>query len=211
VTRDDYAKQGKQFISDLRDTVGKKVADNEQGIRGGLGKAARWVDQKTGGKYSEQIGRAEAKAGEGLGRVARQGGGPQTGDPQAPGAQAGAGTEPVTPPSGTPSPTGGPGGPGGPGGYGPPPGGPQASGGHGPPGAGAAGGYGDRGGPGVPGDPAEPAGGAPGVGTTDDVTGPVGPPTGGRAGEPEDRPTRPTRPTAPPRDDAADWPRPPQS
>ena len=193
MTRDDYAKQGKQFISDLRDTVGKKVADNEQGIRGGLGKAARWVDQKTGGKYSEQIGRVEAKAGEGLGRVARQGGGaPRTGDPQAPGAQAGPGTEPVTPPSGTPAP-GGPGGPGAPGtpgapaGYSAPgsPGGPQA--------AGARGTV------------------ARGAGATDDVTGPVGPPTGGRAGEPEDRPTRPTRPTAPPRDDAADWPRPPQS
>ena len=97
MSRDDYVQQGKQFANDLRDTASKKVADNEESILGAVGKAARWVDQKTGGKYADRIGKAEAKVGEGVGRVAKQG----TGEPKAPGAAAGDGTEPVTPPSGT--------------------------------------------------------------------------------------------------------------
>ncbi|GLZ46446.1 hypothetical protein Acsp06_26310 [Actinomycetospora sp. NBRC 106375] len=105
MSRDDYAQQGKQFVNDLRDTVSKKVSDNEDSILGSIGKAARWVDEKTGGKYSEQIGKAEAKVGEGVGWVGKQG----TGEPQAPGAAAGdptagadATTGPVGPPTTTP-------------------------------------------------------------------------------------------------------------
>ena len=100
MSRDDFAQQGRQFAADLRDTVGKKVSDNEGTIRETLGRAARWVDGRTGGKYSEQIGRAEAKVGEGVGWVAAQGEatppGPTppgpTGTPGAPGAAAGDGT-----------------------------------------------------------------------------------------------------------------------
>lgn len=95
MSRDDYLQQGKQFASDLRDTASKKVAENEQSILGAIGKAARWVDEKTGGKYSEQIGKAEAKAGESVGWAAKQG----TGEPQAPGTAAGDGT----PDTGTPN------------------------------------------------------------------------------------------------------------
>lgn len=106
MSRDDYVQQGKQFANDLRDTASKKVADNEQSILGAIGKAARWVDQKTGGKYSEQIGKAEAKAGEGVGWAAKQG----TGEPQAPGAAAGDGTPGTGPtgagPTGSTGPTG---------------------------------------------------------------------------------------------------------
>lgn len=111
-SRDDWAQQGKQFVSDLRDTVGKKVADNEDTLRGTLGKAARWVDQKTGGKYADSIAKAENTVGEGIGKVAAQGGGPTaTGEPQAPGAQSGPGTDadpvtgPVMPPTGGNPPT----------------------------------------------------------------------------------------------------------
>ncbi|MEJ2886743.1 antitoxin [Actinomycetospora aeridis] len=102
MSRDDYVQQGKQFANDLRDTASKKVAENEDSILGAIGKAARWVDEKTGGKYSEQIGKAEAKAGEGVGWAAKQG----TGEPQAPGAAAGDGTpDATTGPTGT-GPTG---------------------------------------------------------------------------------------------------------
>ena len=114
-SRDDWAQQGKQFVSDLRDTVGKKVADNEDSLRGGLGKAARWIDQKTGGKYADTIGKAETSVGEGIGKVAAQGGTRgATGEPQAPGASVGDPATgpvgppvngPVTPAEGVPSPT----------------------------------------------------------------------------------------------------------
>jgi hypothetical protein len=165
MSRDDYVQQGKQFANDLRDTASKKVADNESSILGAVGKAARWVDEKTGGKYADRIGKAEAKVGEGVGRVAKQG----TGEPKAPGAAAGDGTDPVTPASGTPTgPTG------------PVPGGATPA------------------GPGATAGPGEPA------------TGPVGPPTAGPGTPPATPPSTPDRPTHPPRDDSADWPRPPQ-
>jgi hypothetical protein len=175
MSRDDYVQQGKQFANDLRDTASKKVADNEESILGAVGKAARWVDQKTGGKYADRIGKAEAKVGEGVGRVAKQG----TGEPKAPGAAAGDGTEPVTPPSGTR------------------PAGTQ------PPGSTTPTGTPDATPPHAEGAPAGPGAATTGPGPTEPATGPVGPPTRGA--------TEPTRPTHPPRDDAADWPRPPQS
>ena len=71
--RDEIARQGKQIASDLRDTVSQKVSENEDTIKGTLGKAARWVDEKTGGKYSDHIGKAESKVGDGIGWVASQG------------------------------------------------------------------------------------------------------------------------------------------
>ncbi|MDD7966243.1 antitoxin [Actinomycetospora lemnae] len=211
MSRDDYVQQGKQFANDLRETASKKVADNEQSILGAVGKAARWVDQKTGGKYSEQIGRAEAKVGEGVGWAAKQG----TGEPQAPGAAAGDGTEhgasgtPGTPGTpGTAGPTGTAGTPGSrPSGNQPPgtqtPSAPDA-------------GAGDPTPPHAEGAPAGPGASTAGPGGVGDPpTGPVGPPTSGRSGPPpSDTPTDPGRPTHPPRDPdggAADWPRPPQS
>lgn len=86
--RDELARQGKQMASDLRDTVSQKVSENQDTISGVLGKAARWVDEKTGGKYSDQIGKAQAKVDEGVGWVAGQGA-PASGEPHAPGATAG--------------------------------------------------------------------------------------------------------------------------
>ena len=87
--RDEIARQGKQMASDLRDTVSQKVSENEDTIKGTLGKAARWVDEKTGGKYSDHIGKAEAKVGDGIGWVASQGPStPESGAPGAPGASA---------------------------------------------------------------------------------------------------------------------------
>jgi hypothetical protein len=193
MSRDDYAQQGKQFVNDLRDTVSKKVSDNEETILGTLGKAARWVDEKTGGKYSEQIGKAEAKVGEGVGWVGKQG----TGEPRAPGAAAGDGTEPGTPGpgSGTPG-TGTPGtGTPGTGTPGPRPSGSQA------PGSATPTGTPDTTPPHAEGAPAGPGAAATGPATSEPPTGPVGPPTD---------PTGRERPTHPPRDDAVDWPRPPQ-
>ena len=175
MSRDDYVQQGKQFANDLRDTASKKVADNEESILGAVGKAARWVDEKTGGKYADRIGKAEAKVGEGVGRVAKQG----TGEPKAPGAAAGDGTEPVTPPSGTR------------------PAGTQ------PPGSTTPTGTPDA-------TPPHAEGGARGPRRRDDGPRPDRAPD--RARRPAHRQgTEPTRPTHPPRDDAADWPRPPQS
>lgn len=190
MSRDDYVQQGKQFANDLRDTASKKVADNEGSILGAVGKAARWVDEKTGGKYADQIGKAEAKVGESVGRVAKQG----SGEPQAPGAAAGDGTEPVTPPSGARP-------------AGTQPAGTQPAGtqppGTQPPGSTTPTGTPDATPPHAEGAPAGPGAATTGAGPTEPPTGPVGPPTRGA--------TEPTRPTHPPRDDAADWPRPPQS
>ncbi len=87
--RDEILRQGKQTAADLRDTLSAKVSENEDTIKGTLGKAARWVDEKTGGKYSDQIGKVEGKVGEGIGWVAHQGGPTTTGAPGAPGAAGG--------------------------------------------------------------------------------------------------------------------------
>jgi len=111
--RDEILRQGKQTAADLRDTVSQKVSENEDTIKGTLGKAARWVDQKTGGKYAEHIGKVESKVGEGIGWVAAKGPAtPASGEPGAPGAAAGdpapgtsSGTTPPapgTPPGTTP-------------------------------------------------------------------------------------------------------------
>ena len=106
--RDEILRQGKQTASDLRDTVSAKVSENEDTIKGTLGKAARWVDQKTGGKYAEHIGKVESKVGEGIGWVAAQGPStPTSGAPGAPGAAAGdpapgTGARGSTPPGTTP-------------------------------------------------------------------------------------------------------------
>ncbi len=102
--RDEIIRQGKQTASDLRDTVSAKVSENEDTIKGTVGKAARWVDEKTGGKYSEHIGKVESKVDEGIGWVASQGPStPESGVPGAPGASAadpapGAGAPGSTPP-----------------------------------------------------------------------------------------------------------------
>ena len=88
--RDEIIRQGKQTASDLRDTVSQKVSQNEDTLKGTIGKAARWVDEKTGGKYSDQIGKVESKVGEGIGWVASQGTSTRpSGAPGAPGASAG--------------------------------------------------------------------------------------------------------------------------
>jgi hypothetical protein len=88
--RDEILRQGKQTAADLRDTVSQKVSQNEDTIKGTLGKAARWVDRKTGGKYADQIGKVESKVEEGIGWVASQGPStPTSGAPGAPGAAAG--------------------------------------------------------------------------------------------------------------------------
>jgi hypothetical protein len=106
--RDEILRQGKQTASDLRDTVSAKVSENEDTIKGTLGKAARWVDEKTGGKYAEHIGKVESKVGEGIGWVAAQGPStPTSGAPGAPGAAAGdpapgTGARGSTPPGTTP-------------------------------------------------------------------------------------------------------------
>ncbi|HEY2223567.1 antitoxin [Actinomycetospora sp.] len=111
--RDEITRQGKQIANDLKDTVSSKVSENEGTIKGTLGKAARWVDEKTGGKYSDQIGKAEAKVGDGVGWVASQGSStPESGTPGAPGASAadpapgtgstGPSTPGPTPPGSTP-------------------------------------------------------------------------------------------------------------
>ncbi|MFC5062807.1 antitoxin [Actinomycetospora atypica] len=102
--RDDLARQGKQMASDLRDTVSQKVSENQDTLKSTLGRAARWVDEKTGGKYSGQIDNARSKVDEGIGRVATSSSSrpPASGAPTAPGATAGdpaPGTRPTDPPT----------------------------------------------------------------------------------------------------------------
>lgn len=104
MARDDLTRQGKQMASDLRDTVSQKVSENQDTLKSTLGRAARWVDQKTGGKYSGQIDNARSKVDEGIGRVATSSSSrpPATGEPTAPGAAAGdpaPGARPTDPPT----------------------------------------------------------------------------------------------------------------
>jgi hypothetical protein len=55
---DDIIKQGRQLAGKLRDEAGEQVAQHEQQIKDVLGKAVEFVNDKTGGKYAEQVGKA---------------------------------------------------------------------------------------------------------------------------------------------------------
>ncbi|HTF50573.1 MAG TPA: antitoxin [Pseudonocardia sp.] len=55
---DDIIKQGRELAGKLRDGAGEQVAQHEQQIKGALGKVVNFVNDKTHGKYSEQVSKA---------------------------------------------------------------------------------------------------------------------------------------------------------
>ena len=55
---DDLIKQGRDLAGKLRDGAGEQVAQHEGQIKSVLGKVVAFVNDKTGGKYSDQVGKA---------------------------------------------------------------------------------------------------------------------------------------------------------
>jgi antitoxin protein of toxin-antitoxin system len=55
---DDIIKQGRELAGKLRDGAGEQVAQHEQQIKDALGKVVNFVNDKTGGKYSDQVSKA---------------------------------------------------------------------------------------------------------------------------------------------------------
>ncbi|EME99741.1 antitoxin [Streptomyces mobaraensis NBRC 13819 = DSM 40847] len=81
----------KATIGPMKDKVGGLVQQHGDKIGQGLDKAARMVDAKTDGKYSNQIRTGADKAKEALGRLAETDG-PGSGGPKSEGPGGGAGS-----------------------------------------------------------------------------------------------------------------------
>ncbi|MCC3283616.1 antitoxin [Arthrobacter caoxuetaonis] len=67
---------------ELKDRATELVGENADKIKGGIDHAGNFVDQKTGGKYSDKIDGFQAKASEAVENIDRNQGpgkGPQTG------------------------------------------------------------------------------------------------------------------------------------
>jgi len=102
---DDIIKQGRELAGKLRDGAGEQVAQHEQQIKGALGKVVNFVNDKTGGKYSEQVSKAVGYVEHGVDLLASD---KREGAPgeQAPGSPSAEGQTPpssATPSSATPS------------------------------------------------------------------------------------------------------------
>ena len=63
---------------ELKDKATELVGGNADKIKGGIDHAGKFVDQKTGGKYSDKIGGFQTKASEAVDKVDRKEG-PGTG------------------------------------------------------------------------------------------------------------------------------------
>jgi len=113
---DDLIKQGREIAGKLRDGAGEQVAQHEKQIKSTLGKVVSFVNDKTGGKYADQVGKAVGYVEHGVDLLAA---GNRPGD--APGGTGATGAP------GTPGAAGAPGA-GGPTGAGGAPGSPGASG-----------------------------------------------------------------------------------
>ncbi|MFJ7526285.1 Rv0909 family putative TA system antitoxin [Streptomyces griseus] len=98
----------KAKLGPAKDKVGDLAQQHGGKIEQGLDKAARTVDQKTKGKYSDKIDSGTRKAKEAVDKLGNKDGG-APGTPGAPGAPGASGT-PATP--GTPGAPGAPGTPG---------------------------------------------------------------------------------------------------
>ncbi|MGI5340448.1 antitoxin [Streptomyces sp. CA-181903] len=79
----------KAKIGPVKDKVGDLVQQHGDKIEQGLDKAARVVDSKTDGKYSDQIRTGAGKAKEALGRLAEE---PGSEGPKPEGPKGGAGS-----------------------------------------------------------------------------------------------------------------------
>ncbi|HEY2205993.1 MAG TPA: antitoxin [Pseudonocardia sp.] len=91
---DDIIRQGRELADKLQRGAGEQVAQHEQQIKSTLGKVVDFVNDKTSGKYAEQVGKVAGYVGHGVDTLAAHGRPTDTGAP-APGADA--------PTSGTPA------------------------------------------------------------------------------------------------------------
>jgi hypothetical protein len=113
---DDIIKQGRELAGKLRDGAGEQVAQHEQQIKDALGKVVNFVNDKTGGKYSDQVSKAVGYVEHGVDLLASDKRDDAPGE-QAPGSASAEGQSPpagAAPSSATPS-------------GGPPPGAPPAA------------------------------------------------------------------------------------
>jgi hypothetical protein len=105
---DDIIKQGRELAGKLRDGAGEQVAQHEQQIKDALGKVVNFVNDKTGGKYADQVSKAVGYVEHGVDLLASDKRDDAPGEP-APGS---ASAEEQTPPTGaapsSATPSGGP-------------------------------------------------------------------------------------------------------
>ncbi len=81
--RDEILRQGKDIADKLRVEaeklrveVGQQATQHEQTIKGALGKAVGFVNDKTGGKYAEQVDKVAGLVEQGVDKIAEGGRGP---------------------------------------------------------------------------------------------------------------------------------------
>jgi hypothetical protein len=67
---DELMKQGRELAGKLRDGAGEQVAQHEQQIKGVLNKVTDFVNDKTGGKYSDQVDTVAGMVTHGVDKVA---------------------------------------------------------------------------------------------------------------------------------------------
>jgi hypothetical protein len=98
---DELIKQGRALAGKLRDGAGEQVAQYEQQIKGVVNKVVGFVNDKTGGKYSDQVGKAAEFVMHGVDTLAgkRSGETPSSAPPPPPKT-----AEPPPPPPPTPTP-----------------------------------------------------------------------------------------------------------
>lgn len=70
---DEIRRQGKELADKLRHGAGEQVAQHEDKIKETIGKVVDFVNAKTDGKYSEQIGKAASFVEHGVHRLAEEG------------------------------------------------------------------------------------------------------------------------------------------
>lgn len=63
-------KQGKALAGKLRDSAGEQAAQHEEQIKGVLGKVVGFVNDKTGGKYADQVGKVAGYVEQGVDQLA---------------------------------------------------------------------------------------------------------------------------------------------
>ena len=71
--RDEILRQGKDIADKLRVEVGQQAAQHEQTIKDALGKAVGFVNDKTGGKYAEQVEKVVSLVEQGVDKIAEGG------------------------------------------------------------------------------------------------------------------------------------------
>jgi hypothetical protein len=112
---DDIIKQGREMAGKVRDGAGEQVAQHEDKIKDTLAKLVDFVNDKTGGKYADQVNKAVGYVEQGVNKLAEghRPGPSTTDDPGAGAAPTSAtppsapSTPPVAPPAGA-QPTGPP-------------------------------------------------------------------------------------------------------